>query len=462
MRVFLELLVVGISGAPGGEGISGAPGGEGISGAPGGEGISGSPGSTGLSGAPGGEGISGAPGSTGLSGAPGTEGISGAPGTSANPTYGFIYNMVFISGEISGLPPPPPPPQQTLSPATNPPNASQYVVFNSTGPHYGITFNGSNALTLLVTGDYLANYSASFVPNGGNAFSIKLIDNTVDVPGSVITSNSPVLNGSVEFSANAGDQISLANNMQNFATLVTQYSSSASPPVVTLVNSTVNASISGSPVTSLTTGPISYINPTSIYVGIQYHFGTTISVTVNDNHGGIYTQVPSSPSGGNALAIFYRDNVPPNQSVNVTVIFSGGTVDAVVELLQFTNTNTPSNSTSGVNNIGSSISPNVTINPTSTQQFMLLTAAVLEQTNVLTSGNVFLFEQDSVENIIDGGAGGANPIITGSQTINFNSSSIVTWLALGVLIDPAPTPSGGILSDPDNASLGITLLRQTT
>ena len=122
----------------------------------------------------------------------------------------------------------------------------------------------------------------------------------------------------------------------------------------------------------------------------------------------------------------------------------------------FTNTNTPSNSTSGVNNIGSSISPNVTINPTSTQQFMLLTAAVLEQTNVLTSGNVFLFEQDSVENIIDGGAGGANPIITGSQTINFNSSSIVTWLALGVLIDPAPTPSGGILSDPDNASLGIT------
>ena len=325
----------GISGAPGGEGISGAPGGEGISGAPGGEGISGSPGSTGLSGAPGGEGISGAPGSTGLSGASGTEGISGAPGTSANPTYAFIYNMVFISGEISGLPPPPPPPQQTLSPATNPPNASQYVVFNSTGPHYGITFNGSNALTLLVTGDYLANYSASFVPNGGNAFSIKLIDNTVDVPGSVITSNSPVLNGSVEFSANAGDQISLANNMQNFATLVTQYSSSASPPVVTLVNSTVNASISGSPVTSLTTGPISYINPTSIYVGIQYHFGTTISVTVNDNHGGIYTQVPSSPSGGNALAIFYQNNVPPNQSVNVTVIFSGGTVDAVVELLQF-------------------------------------------------------------------------------------------------------------------------------
>ena len=449
----------GPSGTPGAQGVSGAPG-ESISGAPGATGPSGTPGAQGISGAPGAQGVSGAPGE-GISGAPGAAGLSGSPGESGNSVYGFIYNTISTAPPISGMSPPPPPPQQILSPATNPTNDAQLVIFNSIGLLNGVSFNGTNALTLPLTGDYLANYSVSFI-SGSPQYSIKLVDDTtgLDIPGSDIISNSPVLNGSVEFSATAGDQISLANNKQNFATLATSYATGTTPtPTVTLVNSTVaDTSPSGS--TTITTSAISFAAPTSIYVCIQCFAGITTFpvVSVTDNVGGTYTEINvASQSDVNKVFVYYRDNIPFNQNVEVTVTFNT-TLIGIVELLQFTNTNTPSNSTGGIIATGTSTSPGVIVNPTLLQQFMLLTV-VTPGTNELTDGNVPIVEKADPSISTEGAAGGANPITIGSQTIDFTLAPSSGWTAIGVLIDPVQL-SDQTLNTAANASLGVILLRQ--
>jgi hypothetical protein len=261
-----------------------------------------------------------------------TFGVTAGQLFSANSAYAYVYNTTV----------------ETLDPCTVPPTATQLISFVSSGPSDNITFNGTNTLTLNVTGDYVADYSVTASAATGSGLSFALYDTPSGgvatlIPGSpyFILSPSGTVNGRVKFTANAGDQIQLANNTESPVTLAT------SPSSIVIGN---HASIQTgtTTVTTLSSPPITVLAGSSIYIGIATT-ETTTAPTVTDNQGHTFTLIASSSHLVNVLtAVLFIDNVLANTNYIVTAAFPAVT-EAVLQVIELRGTATPSFDTTSSN-----------------------------------------------------------------------------------------------------------------
>ncbi|MGE7889649.1 Gly-Xaa-Xaa repeat protein, partial [Bacillus cereus] len=141
----------GATGAQGAQGVQGPAGATGATGAQGAQGAQGPAGATGATGAQGAQGVQGPAGATGATGAQGATGATGPAGTPIPVTTAVLGNTN----------------AQTVSPGSN-------IQFNETFELTNLSFNGSDTLTVLETGVYDINFSASTTFPGSSPFGFGL------------------------------------------------------------------------------------------------------------------------------------------------------------------------------------------------------------------------------------------------------------------------------------------------
>ncbi|MCC2460591.1 Gly-Xaa-Xaa repeat protein, partial [Bacillus mobilis] len=138
----------------GAQGPAGAQGATGAQGPAGAQGATGAQGPAGAQGATGAQGPAGATGATGAQGPAGATGATGATGAAGTP----IPVTTAVLGNTNA---------QTVSPGSN-------IQFNETFELTNISFNGSDTLTVLETGVYDINFSASTTFPGSSPFGFGL------------------------------------------------------------------------------------------------------------------------------------------------------------------------------------------------------------------------------------------------------------------------------------------------
>ncbi|MGX5439283.1 Gly-Xaa-Xaa repeat protein [Bacillus thuringiensis] len=144
----------GAQGATGAQGPAGAQGATGAQGPAGAQGATGAQGPAGAQGATGAQGPAGAQGATGAQGPAGAQGATGATGPAGTP----IPITTAVLGNTNA---------QTVSPGSN-------IQFNETFELTNLSFNGSDTLTVLETGVYDINFSASTTFPGSSPFGFGL------------------------------------------------------------------------------------------------------------------------------------------------------------------------------------------------------------------------------------------------------------------------------------------------
>src|SRR5665648_22926 len=215
-------------------------------------------------------------GPTGATGTTGPTGSTGPPGPSSSAVYAYVYNTS----------------AQNIAECTMPATSNQLVNFNSVGPLSGITFNGTNALTLPFKGDYEAMYTLTGTPRQFSLSSFKLLKTPASssiattVPGSIYYKNVgqeelAEICAPVKFSALAGDKIQLANNTNTTVLLQTVPTGGGNAVVRS------HTFVQGLNVGTLTTLPIAVLAGSSIYVTNQVA-GGQFATAVNDSQGNVY------------------------------------------------------------------------------------------------------------------------------------------------------------------------------
>jgi len=451
---------MGINGNSGINGITGLVGFTGFSGNTGIIGNTGLNGSTGFMGSTGFIGATGYQGSTGLTNATGIPGIigligptgiccQGATGITGNTgvfvlgIFGSAYNNFSNAQLLTG---------STGLPATS----SQFVTFNATGINNGIVMNNSNnALILPNTGDYEADFTVTFATPfiGFNIFSLVLNSSTYLLNSGFTTYGNGIVNiqGNVQFSASANDQISLANSGGQSVMLV-------SDNVATIVSHTINIG-SGLTLTSLINPPFNGTT-NSIYVIVfnTYIGGPPNNITVTDSLNRTYTLAGFGIGGlATESAIFYLDNAVSLIDFTVTVTFSIGALTSAIEVIEIINTSVPTSFISFHTQSGVGSPITLSLIPSSSNQLLLLGAINIgSSSGIFTSGTATVL--DSIPNY-------QYPIVS---AYNYSTSAGVTNLtvnyldtvryyrAVGVVIGTANLPIS--LPQVNNASLLIEYL----
>ncbi|MGX5479323.1 Gly-Xaa-Xaa repeat protein [Bacillus thuringiensis] len=155
--------VQGPAGATGAQGATGPQGAQGIQGPAGATGAQGAQGVQGPAGATGAQGVQGPAGATGAQGAQGPAGATGATGAQgATGATGPAGTPIPITTAVLGNTN-----AQTVSPGSN-------IQFNETFELTNLSFNGSDTLTVLETGVYDINFSASTTFPGSSPFGFGL------------------------------------------------------------------------------------------------------------------------------------------------------------------------------------------------------------------------------------------------------------------------------------------------
>ena len=453
----------GTQGSQGSTGLQGFIGSTGI----GSTGIQGNIGSTGIQGATGfigstgigstgigSTGIQGDIGSTGIQGATGIGfqgatgiGSPGATGVVAQSFGNFYQNNIFMASNT------------ILAVATTPPQVNQFINFTS-GIIENMNYDSvNNAVIIENSGTYLANYMVNVeTPSASNAIGLYNLSGGIYslIQGSVFLSNSDQIVGTVGFTAQANDEISIAN--VNNATALTIYNTplTIGHTMVTNVGTTTTVSSS----ITINSTPVK----NSIYVSIQW-FGTITISSITDTliGSGSYTPVSSTVSFDSSnVATYYRDNSVAG-SLIVTVTFSSAVSNAM-EVLVLGNTTTPSFISSafnyGTTNL-SSFTESVTLNPV-LGQLIYLTGFYNAQSSTPNISQLFnnvdIVDQSAIIHIPSSIAFDAFKFVTvaGSQQVSMmfnNSGGFASFLLLGIVIGYVSTP---LIVPANSASLTLT------
>ena len=268
------------------------------------------------------------------------------------------------------------------------------------------------------------------------------------------------IDGFAEFTASAGDTISLANNLVSVSTL-------AGINVIGnehlgFIGVSSNADTFATGTNTITSPPLTGAGSgfTAIYVDVEFGSGVTIT-SITDSDGGLYTlagpATSPSPSSQN-IAVYYRD-VVPFSALTVTVTFSGNT-NSIIGVVQLTGTAFPSLAPGTVVTTSGTSNPTFATLPlTAVGQFMF--AAIVADVGIKgTSANVTPIngEFNGTAPAI-GGADAGGLSVGGSQTIQFDyGPATANWAEIALLINPIPALF--TLDTPNNAGLEITLLQE--
>ena len=274
-----------------------------------------------------------------------------------------------------------------------------------------------------------------------------MIDNGTSVsiiPGSIFAGSTEIV-GNLNFTADAGDEISIYNYLDSTLTLSNPYptlTSSYPPPSVFTASSTFIASGSSGSET-ITTSPYAG----SIYVVLQQqsHAGEPAITSVMDNvNPGSYTLGAQYVGTYFTLNIYYLDNVSTNVSTKVTVNLAGLTPNGVfMQVISIANTGTPSllegsvvDAEGTANPIGSSL------NFTALNQLGFVAAGAFTgatgspfQSNTATL--IQSFTTPGNEEYM--GTGRFTPTTTGSHPVNLIIDFIQFWDSIDLIIVPPST-----------------------
>ena len=275
-------------------------------------------------------------GPTGATGTTGPTGSTGPPGPSSSAVYVYVYNTS----------------AQNIAECTMPATSNQLVNFNSVGPVSGITFNGTNTLTLPFKGDYEATYNLTGTPLEFSLSSFKLLKTPASssiattVPGSIYSKdvgarNLAQLCATMKFSALAGDKIQLANNT-NTTVMLKNVPTGGGNAVIRS-----HTFAQGVNVGTLTTLPIAVLAGSSIYMSDQVIGGPFVTA-VNDSEGNAYIHAASSANGLIETGIWYTDNISASASFTVTITLTAP-ANVTMQVAEITGAAYPSLDTTGIN-----------------------------------------------------------------------------------------------------------------